>query len=292
MHPVVYCTHGGKSSTLTCKHCSCMRRCPQQGIRLTLISGPPAPAPETKQSGQQSAQAEATPEWRAFKAGMLVPIPCIIVRRHCCAYTWSGFNPHTLLHQRYFINVTYHPPARPVQVGHEQQQQAAKRKAYGQDMSAPSTRNVRPRGGSGGVSGGGGAVPPHHLSGTLPYLPSTFPPYATTGPAPPSTFQPLFGNFPPPPWHSPAGFLDACRGVHWVSGEGGCNNEACRGQAKCVSSCRGCPDAVPLLDACQGNHFVDGGCENDACRGRKKCIASCRGCPNRPENRRGGCTVM
>ena len=241
MHPVVYCTHGGKSSTLTCKHCSCMRRCPQQGIRLTLISGPPAPAPETKQSGQQSAQAEATPEWRAFTAGMLVPIPCIIVHRHCCAYTWSGFNPHTLLHQRYFINVTYHPPARPVQVGHEQQQQAAKRKAYGQDMSAPSTRNVRPRGGSGGVS---------------------------------------------------AGFLDACRGVHWVSGEGGCNNEACRGQAKCVSSCRGCPDAVPLLDACQGNHFVDGGCENDACRGRKKCIASCRGCPNRPENRRGGCTVM
>ena len=163
------------------------------------------------------------------------------IRRRTATEAEKRASGETRLGRCYFINVTYHPPAGPVQVGHEQQQQAAKRKAYGQDMSAPSTRNVRPRGGSGGVS---------------------------------------------------AGFLDACRGVHWVSGEGGCNNEACRGQAKCVSSCRGCPDAVPLLDACQGNHFVDGGCENDACRGRKKCIASCRGCPNRPENRRGGCTVM
>ena len=82
--------------------------------------------------------------------------------------------------------------------------------------------------------------------------------------------------------------LQVCEGNHWVDGNGGCGNEACRFRQKCVATCTRCPDriraewrAVPLLQVCEGNHWVSGGCENEACRFRQKCVATCTRCPDR-----------
>ena len=81
---------------------------------------------------------------------------------------------------------------------------------------------------------------------------------------------------------------ELCRGNHWV--DGGCANEACRGQVKCVPDCMGCPDkkqaewaAVPQSHLCKGEHYVDGGCANEACRRRVKCVTSCMGCPDKKQ---------
>jgi hypothetical protein len=182
------------------------------------------------------------------------------VRRRTATEAEKQAHGERRLGKCYFINVTYHPPACPAysQAGREQGQPA----------------NIFP------------PLPP------LPPLAAKRQTYHTEGMSSARNVRPRVGDDNMARASAENGFHGACRGLHWVSGGGGCQNEACRGLAKCVASCRGCPDAVPLLGVCQGTHSVSGGCKNEACRRRDKCVASCRGCPDRPENRPAGCTVM